>query len=224
MFWTFLLCHLIADYPLQTDGMVQAKNTWPGLIAHVTIHLSTLLVVLFGPLGLDVGTYLPIICAMTAAHFAIDAFKKILSQHKSHWIIRGYILDQFFHIVSIWLIAFWGQALGIEPMFTIPASWLLYASGYILVTHVCYVTGRIVFNHDKKYQTWHQNQMWTRMVTRSVIYTAVLIGWNPLGIITGITGLLLGWYDRSDEYRWRSLFADLVTALSAIFATQFFLS
>jgi hypothetical protein len=39
MFWPLLLSHLVADYPLQTDAMVQAKKTVPGLTVHVAVHL-----------------------------------------------------------------------------------------------------------------------------------------------------------------------------------------
>ncbi len=53
MFWPLLLSHLVADYPLQTDGMVQAKKTLPGLTVHVAVHLLTMLVFLLGILGAD---------------------------------------------------------------------------------------------------------------------------------------------------------------------------
>ncbi|MGH8588374.1 MAG: hypothetical protein ACREXX_03240, partial [Gammaproteobacteria bacterium] len=38
MFWTLLMCHFVADYPLQTDAVVQAKKRLPGLLWHVTRH------------------------------------------------------------------------------------------------------------------------------------------------------------------------------------------
>ena len=64
MFWMLLLCHFLADYPLQSDAIVQAKKRLPGLIWHVTIHLVTMLVVILGLLGTDPQVALPAILAL----------------------------------------------------------------------------------------------------------------------------------------------------------------
>ena len=64
MFWPLFLAHLLADYPLQSDWMVQAKKTWPGLATHVAVHLATVLIVLNGFLRFEWHATLPAILAV----------------------------------------------------------------------------------------------------------------------------------------------------------------
>ena len=54
MFWPLILSHFIADYPLQTNKMVEMKKTIPGRAIHVSVHLVTLVVLFFFVLQLDV--------------------------------------------------------------------------------------------------------------------------------------------------------------------------
>ena len=86
MFWILLLCHFLADYPLQSDAIVQAKKCLPGLIWHVTIHLITMLVVILGLLGTDAQVALAAILALTGLHFFIDLWKTILSRLRPRWV------------------------------------------------------------------------------------------------------------------------------------------
>ena len=75
MFWPLLLCHFIADYPLQTDAMVMAKKRLPGLMMHVFIHFTTIMVTLCGIMKLDTVTCLILALLVSGFHFAIDYWK-----------------------------------------------------------------------------------------------------------------------------------------------------
>ena len=70
MVWILLLCHFIADYPLQTDAIVIAKKHFWGLIAHVMVHFLTMLVVMVGLLQINLMLVLPSILILTVFHFA----------------------------------------------------------------------------------------------------------------------------------------------------------
>ena len=88
MFWTLLLAHLIADYPLQSSWMVRAKRTLGGLTLHVAIHIVVMLI-LVGPALPQV--WLPL-AAIALVHFALDAGKNVARTGSSAaiWPIRPY--------------------------------------------------------------------------------------------------------------------------------------
>ena len=68
VFWMLMLAHLVGDYPLQPDWMVQAKRTWRGLTLHVGVHLAMLLILA----GTGRSAFWPFLLALAAMHFAID--------------------------------------------------------------------------------------------------------------------------------------------------------
>lgn len=213
MFWTLLLSHLIADYPLQTDAMVQAKKHLPGLLLHVAVHLVTMLVILLGLVGLEWRTALFAVLAVTGCHFAIDVWKNVLSKRKPQWVIGGYLQDQVLHLMSLWLVATWfapGSA------FAIPASWVIYASGYVLVTHAWFVTERVLTYRNKARQTLITAQLWPRMVSRALLLTLLLLGWHQVGPTGLASAAVFSWpYGRSGE-RQRWLLIDIAVALAGM--------
>lgn len=213
MFWTLLLCHLIADYPLQTDAMVQAKKRLPGLLFHVAVHLVTMLVILLGLVGLAWRTVLPVVLAVTALHFAIDVWKNVLSKRKPQWVIGGYLQDQILHLASLWLVATWfapGSA------FAIPERWVIYASGYVLVTHAWFVTERVLTYRDKARQTLVAAQLWPRMVSRALLLTLLLLGWHQFGSAGLASAAVFIWpYGRSVA-RQRFLLTDIAVAVAVL--------
>ena len=104
IFATLLLAHLLADYPLQTNWMVQAKRTWPGLTLHVGIHLAVMLV-LTAP---SFAQSWPFLLMLAALHFAIDSLKNILACRRPHWVTGPYLFDQFLHLLAIGLLPRYG--------------------------------------------------------------------------------------------------------------------
>ncbi len=213
MFWPLLLSHLIADYPLQTDGMVEAKKTLPGLTLHVTIHLLTMLVVLFGVLDYDWQIGVPYVLAVAIFHFAIDAWKNVFSARWPHLIIIGYLEDQALHVTSLLLVAFLHARITGAAPFAVRSIWLLYACGYVLVTVVWFITERMFLYQHKQYQDWVDEQMWPRMMSRAVLFTVPLLGWNLWGLLAVLGGLLMHWPDLRGVYHGRALLTDVFAVL-----------
>lgn len=208
MFWAFILAHLIADYPLQTDAIVAAKKRLPVLALHVAIHCVTMLVILIGVLHADPHRWLLPILAVTAFHFGIDTWKNWVSARWPNWVITWYALDQLFHLLSILLVTFWvSNGTGAHP-FSPPMFWIVPAIGYVWVTYVWYITERVICWNKKPYQLWVIKQMSTRMMSRVALYSALLLGWNPWALVLFVGGLTFHWLDLKGDYHYRALLLD----------------
>jgi len=200
MFWTLLLCHLIADYPLQTDAMVQAKKRLPGLTFHVGVHLATLLVIVWSVHGLSWRTTLPAVSAVTVLHFAIDIWKNVLSKRRPQWVIGGYLQDQLLHLLSLFVVVYW---LTPGDRFAVPDVWVLYLSGYVLVTHAWFVTERVLTYRNKARQQLVNAQLWPRMASRALMLTLLLWGWRQLAPTGLAAAWFLSWpYGTREEWPW----------------------
>lgn len=209
MFWTLLLCHLLADYPLQTDAMVQAKKRLPGLTLHVGVHLATMLVIVWAVHGLSWPTTLPAVLAVTVFHFAIDVWKNVLSKRKPHWVIGGYLQDQVLHVLSLLAVVYW---LPPGERFAVPAVWVLYLSGYVLVTHAWFVTERVLTYRNKTRQQLVNAQLWPRMISRAVLLTLLLLGARQIAPIVLASAWIFVW-PYGDREEWpRFWMIDIVVA------------
>ena len=83
MFWIILLCHFIADYPLQTNATVVAKKTsLQGLVMHIAMHFLTMLVVMCAILSIEINVGISLALVISAFHFVIDYWKNVLSKLK----------------------------------------------------------------------------------------------------------------------------------------------
>ena len=213
MIWILLLCHFIADYPLQSNAMVEAKKQFWGLSAHVMIHCITMLVVMAGILQIDLALVLPGILALTGCHFAIDSWKNRLSKLRPDWVIVIYLQDQVLHIVSILLIAAW-----MEPKISLlpESSWIIPALAVLLVTYTWFVTERVVTYKHIDYQQWINEQFWSRMISRAMLLTAWFIGWNLWALPAILVGLLYHWLDLAGPFRFRAILTDVSVVLCMI--------
>ncbi len=168
MFWTLGLAHVVADYPLQTDGLVRVKRHWAGLLLHVVIHFLMMLL-LSGRHSLIIW---PQLVVLTAAHYAIDAFKNFESRRWPRIVVRPYVLDQLLHIVSIALVAAWIQsAHGVYR----DQAWMVYAIAYLGVTHVWFITERIVARREPAYEQAVDAYRWPRQAVRAGALTLFLL-------------------------------------------------
>ena len=213
MFWSLLLAHFIADYPLQTDKIVLGKKHWRGLTRHVAIHLVTMLVLIIGIIGADWRVAGPFILALTAIHFALDAGKSRLSKHKPQWVIVPYLLDQVLHVLSISLVSYWFVFNQGGSLFFINAPWIIYAIGYILVTHAWFITERVLSYKNKAYQKRVNATLWPRMVVRAALLTVLLWGWSLWGGGPFIAALAFRWPYQADQYQRRALLTDICVVI-----------
>lgn len=213
MFWTLLLCHLIADYPLQTDAMVRSKKQLSGVAFHVAVHLATMLVIVFGVMRVEWRVALPGVLIVTGVHFAIDLWRNMLGKLKPTWVIRSYAQDQTLHVVSLWLVAYW-----VDPSqyLDIPAAWVIYLCGYILVTHAWFVTERVLTCRDKVRQQLVNAQLWPRMISRSLFLTLLLLGARQIAPVALASVWIFTW-PYGDREEWpRFWMIDIVVATGAL--------
>ena len=209
MFWTILLCHFIADYPLQTDGMVVAKKSLTGLLMHVSIHFIIIFVMLCSFLHLS--TTIGIVLALTVSlfHFVIDFWKNVLSQLRPDWVIFSYVQDQILHLLSIVLIALLWQNYSGDNMLASENSWILFLVGLVLVTHTWFVTERVISYQKQGYQQWVEATMWPRMMSRGMFYSVLLMSTSLSGFVLFAGSIIVVWNDLKPEKRLKVLALDL---------------
>jgi hypothetical protein len=119
---TLLLGHLIADFPLQTNGVYRLKNRhWSGILLHAAIHC-----VVTGLLLQDALTHWRMLVALCVMHFATDWLKlRIPFKVQS----GGFVLDQVAHVLGLVLLATWWP----DVVSTVPTALLYPALAYALV-------------------------------------------------------------------------------------------
>lgn len=170
MFWTFLLAHLLGDYPLQTDRLVIAKKHLPGLALHVGIHWAVMML-LFYPV---IGIVWPYILVVAIFHFGIDAFKNFLGRERPQWVISPYILDQTLHLSSLLFVSVWMAQTTELPVWPVISPWVIYVIGLLLSTYIWFVTERILVYHSDNRQMSIKSSMWPRMGSRMLLYLLVV--------------------------------------------------
>jgi hypothetical protein len=171
LFWYLYLAHLLADYPLQTDGLMRVKDRWWGRGLHVGVHLAVLLLVL----GSSRRVLWPYVLALSAVHFALDSGKRWLAGLRPQWVAAPYFLDQGLHLIVILLVVVWIEV-------TVPAGllpplrlWPVYATGLLLATYAWYVTERVLAHAQESYLREVIDQRWPRMGVRGGLLALFLL-------------------------------------------------
>lgn len=102
LFFYLLFAHLVSDYLLQPDYLVDWKNNskW-GLVTHSIIHFLSYLFIIY----IYTGNYQVITLAamLTIFHYVIDSIKA-LHDRKGKDTVLSYWIDQSAHYLSILLI------------------------------------------------------------------------------------------------------------------------
>ena len=195
MFWTLLLAHFIADYPLQSDGMVLAKKTLPGLLMHIGIHLVTAMVLLFPVLGYDPGLVWPYPVAAALSHLLIDALKNKVSEWRPKWIIRTYLVDQLFHILATLGVARWFETKHPDLMASPPTDWVISAIAFVMVTHFALITEKVCLLTHKTLLEQTLRTGVVRMAGRAVLLSGLLLIPSPWMFVVLAGGFLFHLYD-----------------------------
>jgi hypothetical protein len=207
MLWQLLLAHFLADYPLQPRWMLAAKQQLWGLLLHVSIHFLTSLL-LVGDLRWKL--LLPLL-GLALVHFVIDFSKYRLAVLRPTWVRLPYIIDQALHVLTIlgtarWIAVVAGPLAPAQP-------WVIYGLGYVLATHVWFVTERVLSWHDKPSLELLETTLLPRMLARALMLTALLL------LSVGSGGLVLttvAWMPYRREARGaRALLIDLAVAAAA---------
>jgi hypothetical protein len=176
MVWQLLLAHFLADYPLQPRWLLAAKQRLWGLLLHVTIHFLTALLLV----GDVRWKLLPPLVSLALVHFVIDLTKYRLAVTRPAWVRLPYFIDQALHLLTILGAARWIAAALAPAGAPAAEPWMIYLLGYLLATHVWFVTERMLTWHDKAYQQILETSLFPRMLSRALMLSALfLLGVGP---------------------------------------------
>ena len=206
MFWLLLFAHLLADYPLQTNWIVINKNKIPVLFLHVSIHflVSLIFVLIYLP-----GAW-PFLILLTGIHFLIDTGKNFVNKSKPNWVVVPYFIDQFLHLISIFVVANLIARFSNIPPYAIQPLWLIVSIAYLVVTYVWYISERIITFHHRAYFEQVIDSEWSRMLARAVFLTVPLIAWTNITNLIGISVLVFPY--KKHNFGIRALMTDLLIA------------
>lgn len=206
MFWHLFLAHLIGDYPLQSEWLIENKRSLWGLTLHIAIHLAVTLFIV-GSASAEVW---PKILVLVLIHFLLDFTKSLFG---SRWPKQGalqYVVDQLLHILSIFLVSRWIESDLDASLLPVNTIWPIYTIGYLMVTYVWYITERLFTLGDETYQSELENQFWPRMITRAVMLTVFLFVGRSITI--AVIGLAFQLPYLSGPNRRKTLVIDFVVS------------
>lgn len=223
MFWTLLLAHFTADYPLQTDRMVVEKLRLPGLLLHIAVHLVTMNVYLFAVLGFDPAELWMLPVAVAAVHFVIDWGKGLFAKRYPQFIVVPYIMDQFLHYASLLTVAWWAFHTWDVPIFIAPEPWIIPATTVLVATYVTYITDKVFHLANPERLQRVNAQGWHRMVGRAAMLAGLWLGvLTPWGAMSLAVGFFFHWFDLEGR-RLPELVFDFLIALIAFGFLKIFL-
>lgn len=105
LFWLFVLAHLVADFPLQTDRIFEYKNkSSRGVLLHVLIVILTTIIVAF-PYR-KVPYFWMLLVFLGLIHFGLDKGKIEITKRYLQDNIFLFLLDQGLHLLTIWFLVF----------------------------------------------------------------------------------------------------------------------
>lgn len=209
MVWNLLLAHFLGDFVFQTDWMVKHRDNLWVLSLHAFIHF-VLMVVLVGQLRLEFWPYLVLIAIL---HLIQDRIKNTITNKRSDWIGRGFVIDQFFHFATIWFVTWWFQQNTDMVATTEKPYWAIIGVTYICVTFVWFITERIFNLSNVDYLQFVNNSKISRMVSRASLISISLLVWRWAVPALAIT--LTNPYPRS-QYRRRAVLTDVSVSLVAM--------
>jgi hypothetical protein len=207
MFWHLFLAHLVGDYPLQSEWLIENKRSLWGLSLHTAIHLALMLLFI----GVASAQVWPYLLVLALVHFLLDLAKSRLLRRWSKRATLLYVGDQALHILSIFLVANWIERDVPPSLLPINAVWPIYTIGYLMVTYVWYITERLFTELDKKYQKELEQYFWPRMVTRAGLLTLFLFAGGFLEFAVGAMAIRLPYM--AGPYRRRELLVDIFVSL-----------
>ena len=212
MFWFLLFAHLLADFPLQSNWMVDNKDRTAVRLLHVLFHfLISLVFTLY-----YVPEAWPLLVLLASIHFLIDSGKNYVNRAKPSWIIFPYLFDQFLHVLSIILIATMITRISNVPPFAIQPVWLILSIVYLAVTYVWYISERTLTFRNKDYFQQVVDKEWPRMVARAVFLTVPIIMWYNTPKYFGVSALVFPYKLR--YFGLRAFITDIIiSGLGAIF-------
>lgn len=171
MIWNLLLAHLLGDFPLQPMWLVRSKERTWGLAVHGAIHFLTMLLLV----GSARAVLWPQVLALAIFHFTVDVIKYRMSFSRPLWSVVSYFVDQAVHILSLIVVAGWMAMVAPEAGGLVDPMLAVYASGYLLATHVWFVTEKTLWQARVAYRAEVELTFWPRMLVRAGLLTVLLL-------------------------------------------------
>lgn len=131
LFTTLLFAHLLGDFPLQTNRIFRLKlQGHKGLALHAGIHVLVTAVLIQ-----RFWQYWPFLLSLGIIHYITDWVK---IKYSSTMLTPGFILDQFAHIATLFIIALFAPAMtGVLPLwFLIPAIILASIPAFLTLIYI----------------------------------------------------------------------------------------
>lgn len=206
MFWKLLLAHLIGDFLLQTDWMVQNRDKFWVL----SLHSSTHMVLMFLLIGDSRSGVWPLIVLLSVIHLGQDALKILLVRINPERSGAAFIFDQVLHLFIIWaFIKGFQMEVGSILMDPHPA-WVMVAISYLLVTYVWFITERTVYSAHGDYVQFVNHTKYSRMFIRAGLVSTFLL--IRTWVSPGLAILLPNPYT-SSEHRQRAMLTDSAVSI-----------
>lgn len=206
MFWHLILAHILADYPLQSDWLVENKRSLWASGIHIATHLGVMFIIV----GSARTMIWPQLLVLTFFHFLMDWTKTSLGNLWPGGLSVQYIVDQLIHIGSIIIIATWIDRTLAPDQFPINGMWPVLVLGYLLATYVWFISERIFVRNNPDYLREVDESFIGRMLARGVLLTVFLLispGFEAFALVT-----LLPY--AKGTFRARSLAVDAMVALA----------
>lgn len=134
LFFTLILAHLFADFPLQSNTLARLKKYHLiGVLIHVSIYTAVTALLLERRLQ-----YWPLIVGLGIVHFLIDAAKMRFRRDDDGTVT--FLVDQLLHLTSMVVAAYLAQRYWTPaPQGILPTDWLFRAllAAFIPAAMVC---------------------------------------------------------------------------------------
>lgn len=207
MFWRLYLAHLLGDYIFQPDWLVVNKRRIWGLSLHAAIHFAATVLLV----GISIKEAWPKLLILAFIHLITDWAKGFLNNLSEKNTALSYVIDQIIHILTLGFVALWIEG-NLAVVFTsVKGLWPIYASGYLLVTYVWFITERKLIDKNKTYLTEINGRSWSRMITRAILLTGWLFAGE--GLKSGTLFLSFHLPYLSGTYRKRAFVTDVIVTL-----------
>jgi hypothetical protein len=175
LFATLLLAHLIADFPLQTNGLYRLKRRHlAGVLLHSGIHCLITAILIKNPLA-----NWPMLVTLFAFHVVID-WVKLRVEFKFYSL--GFLLDQLAHLLALLVITAWASA----SRGVLPPVILYPALAYALVPGLLMFLSVLAIDLER---LAHNPVWWPKLKAPQIVMLSHLVGY-PL--VVGIVIMRFG--------------------------------
>jgi len=142
-----------------------------------------------------------------------------LSKIRPRWVVAPYFIDQLLHIGSIWVVSQWISEQVPGNLTPDTTRLIIFGIAYLAITIVWYVSERMIAWDEPQYREQVLQQSWSRMITRAVFLSLLLIvlGMSPFQqpVPSGFLSMVAVPY-LSGQYRLRPFVTDVGVALVGV--------